>query len=335
MKHIVAAAALAVVALATVALSARSEAFVPLFLWSGRPLFANDHLSVSDTVSGSEFRHIFQRIVGGAHSHKHSKYLNTPVYYESSHEAPEVVVAFVYNHLSSAAASREAGAYGPVENANFQYLRSAMAAAASSFAAPSLLATTPIGAEIADLHSAIAPNAQVFATQIDGDSAEAVNTCDALLQSVEEHSYVFANKQTDLIVVKYSDAVASRADHCMQRVADAVAARTAGNFLAVASAEMAEPLQFAFVESQAHANTLLSGVNYAQRFKAQANGVGATYGGRNGTLPGVKMITPSIFWALIIALVMVIAITCGVCWVQSVETPARFTSTPLILAKEY
>ena len=47
------------------------------------------------------------------------------------------------------------------------------------------------------------------------------------------------------------------------------------------------------------------------------------------------MITPSVFWALIIALIMVIAISCGVCWVQSIETPARFTSTQLALSKEY
>lgn len=327
MNRLLTAATLAVVALAAVAYSTRSEAFVPLFMWSGRPLFANGHVAVADTLSGSEFRSIFTRIVGG-HTHKGSKFIST-----SYADAPEVVVAFVYNHLSSAAASREAGAYGAVNNANFAYVHSTVSSAVSSLSAPSLLATTPIGADIADVHSAFAPHAQVFGTQIDGDGVEAVNTCDALLQAMDDHSYVFANRVTDLVVVKYSDAVASRADTCLQRVADAVATRTGGNYLAVVSAEMSEPLQFAFVESAAQTH-VVSGVNYAKSFRTLAtSSLGAT--SSNSTLPGVKMLTSSIFWALIIALVMIIAISCGVCWVQSIETPSRFTSTPLVLAKEY
>ncbi len=66
-----------------------------------------------------------------------------------------------------------AGAYdvnpsaAQTRNANFRFLRSALSSAASSFAAPSFLASSqPISEHITAWHNTIAPDAQVFATQI-------------------------------------------------------------------------------------------------------------------------------------------------------------------------
>lgn len=328
---------------AVAATQLQSDAFVPLFMWSGQPYF-REHAAASDPVSRTEFRDLFSQIISPKREPAvESKYLNSPLYYSQVHRQPEAIVAFVFNEMSSAVASREAGAYeshiaASPKNTQFHYLKTAMGSATSSLAAPFAVATTPITDDIINLHKELASYPQVFATQIDGSendgTDQSMSGCDALLSHLGTQSNIFHNSRPELVIVKYS--IIDKNDKCMQRVDEYVARMTNGNYLAVLSADDAFtlPLQTSFAETESH---VISGSVNAQKtkqFQTQATPAAAT--AKIGIIyPGVRYITSDVFWALILALIMIIAISCGVCWVQSIETPARFTTTPLQLAKEY
>jgi len=314
-----------------------SNAAVPLFMWTGRPYF-NEHSAAIDSLSEAEFRQMFTRIASTKQEiTSDMKYLNTPVYYSKMHKGPEVIVAFVFNELSSGVASRESGAYSvasssvPV-NTQFAYLKSSLAQSSSSFSAPFYLNESPISEDIISMHRVIAPRAMVFATEIDGDEHGAADQvslsgCDALLNHLTEHPHIYSNAEPDLVLVKYS--IMDRSDQCMARITDHINQKSGGNYLAVFSADRASaaPLQTSFAETDAH----LSGTNLARRMNTFATATA----NRTTVFPGVTVVTPSVLWGLILALIMIIALSCGVCWIQSIETPARFTSTPLQLSKEY
>jgi hypothetical protein len=320
---------------------------VPLFMWSGQPYFAPEGKVSSDALTANEFRLLFTQSI-------YPKSDFTPVRNLLPARAPtiqpELVLAFVFNELSSGTASRESGAYetdvDSAPNLQFKFLKSAITSSVSSVTAPYFLpGAAPISEQMVSIHNALAPRAQVFATQIDGTEHGAADDvslsgCDALIAHLDEHAPVFTDGQADLVLVKYS--ILDRKDTCMQRVTDHVAERTGGNFVGVFSADAAfsdaAPLQTSFAEVDAHVrsgNVLAASNNFVYHTLAAAGATPST--SRNGTLvyPGVKMITPDVFWALILGLIFFIAVTCGVCWIQSIEPPARFTTVPLQLAKEY
>jgi len=332
---------------AAVAVATQFSSFVPLIMWSGRSYFA-DQAAASRAVSQSELRHMLSQILspqllpdaGG------SKYLNTPVYYTSAHAPPEVVLAFVYSELSSAAASRAAGAYDASPSAvaahghgsgALAFAHSAVQSAASSLSAPFYQPVSAVSDSIVALHNSLAPNAQVFATVIEDDavSSSSGSACATLLAHMDDHPNIYRDGQSDLILVKLQSYNAH--DSCVRTVSEHVSGRTAGSFVAVLSADsaFASPVQAMFAESSVNAGIQLNAVNSGARpsrpFKTQAT---ATSNYTN-VYPGILFLTSSVLWGLILALIFVIAISCGVCWVQSIETPARFTTQALQLAKEY
>jgi len=275
--------------------------------------------------------------------------LNNPVYFANSHAAPEVVVAFVYTELSSASASRLVGAYDATVSSAaarghtggaLAYARSAMAGAASSLTAPFYTPTAAVSDQVVALHNSLTHNAKVFATQIDADSSssgstESLSGCAALLGEMDEHPAMYADGRSDLVLVKL--AAYQPHDTCVQTVSEHVRTRTNGNFVALLSADsaFAFPVQSVFVENEKRAFSpqlnMAMGDGHSQRFRTLA----ATTTNSTNAFPGILFVTPTVMWGLILGLIFVIAVSCGVGWVQSIETPARFTTVPLQLTKEY
>jgi len=304
---------------------------VPMFLWGKQSYFRGGHNTVADVVHTSDVRSLFTHLISHANTNsKLASYVNTaPV-------APEVIVAFIYPKLSSTHASRLTSAYA--SNAKPSFLQTAISSSTSSLTVPYVSSRTFLHDTLVSAVSTASPKSQIIASKLESKQDSGVTGCNALLNHLQEDSAIFSNRLTDLIILSYDDTL----DHenCMSRVISHVDSHTNGHFVTVLTAEpTVTPVQMVFLdgtEPASYWNAPLATTEFALgssgAIKPRIQAINTSYySGR----PGVTRVTPDTMFALFLAFFMVFVIYTGATCVMSVETPVRFSSTPLQLAKEY
>jgi len=309
-----------------------TSSLVPLFLWGKNAYFTGSQNTVADVVQTSDVRSLFSRLI--SHSTpktKLSSYVNT------AQAVPEVILAFVYPQLSSTHASRLTSAYASKTNPSF--LETAVSSSTSSVSIPYVLSHASLSDTLVSVISSVSPKSQLIASQLDSSKQAGVTGCDALLNHLQEDPTIFTNGLTDLILLSYDDT--QDHENCMSRVVSHVSKNTNGAYVALLTSEpSATPVQMVFADGTEPAsfwNAPVSMTEFAAgaspsspkvRTMAPASSYYASY-------PGVTRVTPNTMVALFLAFFMVFVIYTGATCVMSVETPVRFSSTPLQLAKEY
>jgi len=308
---------------------------VPLFLWSKTPYFSgnaiDNHQTVPRVVQLPDVRDLFAHLI--SHSNRNSKLAS---YVDLSHGAPEVILAFMYPQLSSTHASHLTAAYA--SNVNPSFLQTAVSSSASSLAVPYVLSSASLSDTLVSLVSSTSSKAQIVASQLESKQNVEMTGCNALLNHLQEDPAIFYNGLTDLILLSYDDT--QDHENCMSRVVSHVDGHCKGAFVAVLSGEPSHtPINTVFAdgtESASFWNAPLVMTEFSLDSKPQNPKVLSIYNNTYWTTyPGVTRVTPNTMVALFLAFFMVFVIYTGVTCVMSIETPVRFGTAPLQLAKEY
>lgn len=301
---------------------------VPLFMWSPRRFFTDSSCvdkEASNVFSASDVGGGVRRLSKiGPQSTREENALLKHFSDNAPSNRPEVIMAFIYPTLSSATASRAAGAYlsDSVQAPAFKYLGSALGSAASCISAPYVdvtgekLSTTLEAAVTADSKSSI-----VSVTLADESS------CAAAASMIKAKSTLFTNQATDLIIVR----AGSHKDFdngCMQTLIGLVGAATQDNFVALLSADDAPELvtDFSSPALQAHMDFTM------QQTLGSSRALLATDSATN--VPLYYVSTP-IVMGLGVMFTFLIFLWIGIGCLMSVESPQRFASEGLPVVKEY
>jgi len=338
-----------VVAALLAVVMAQEASIVPLLMWSGQPYFANERTTIGETLDASDVQRMVSSIIAHQHSASSPRFLANPVS-SSSSPRPEIVLAFVFAELNSAQLSQMSAAYAPANSdeeaaAPLAPIKAAFNRAAASLTAPFVnVDTQTLSDDIEELHTSLAPRAQIVGAQL--ATMDDTEACQALLTDLDErhssHDNIFANREPDLILVKYQSTTASNtardssvpARECLTRLIQNVATRTNGQYLALVTADEAPHKQLSF-ESVANARPIGTvTLNAVPRFATLA---GVTYATTpaNYTYPGVTKINPSILLGLLIGFFLLFVLLLGANCVASIQTPPRFSTVSLPLSKEY
>jgi hypothetical protein len=309
---------------------------VPLFLWSKKPYFSGSgidgHQTVPDVVQVSDVRSFFSHLI--SHSNPNSKLSS---YVDATHSAPEVILAFIYPQLSSTRASHLTSAYA--SNVDPSFLQTAVSSSTSAVVFPYVLASASLRDTLVSLVSSSSAKAQVVASQLESKQNSGMTGCNALLNHLQEDPAIFSNGLTDLILLSYDDT--QDHENCMSRVVSHVDSHTNGAFVALVTGEPSHaPIKMVFADGTEPAS-FWNGPFVLADFssdldKPQNPKILSIYNNSYWTTyPGVTRVTPNTMVALFLAFFMVFVIYTGVTCVMSIETPVRFGTAPLQLAKEY
>jgi hypothetical protein len=309
---------------------------VPLFLWSKNAYFIgraiDGHQTVPDVVQVADVRSLFTRLI--SHSNPNSKLAS---YVDTSHGAPEVILAFIYPQLSSTHASHLTSAYA--SNSNPSFLQTSVSSSTSSVAVPYVLSSASLSDTLVSLVSTASSKAQVVASQLESKQNSGMTGCNALLNHLQEDPAIFSNGLTDLILLSYDDT--QDHENCMSRVVSHVDSHTNGAFVAVLTGEPSHvPIKMVFADGT-EPTSFWNGPLVMTEFSLDSNKpqnpkILSVYNNAYWTTyPGVTRVTPNTLGALFFAFFMDFVIYTGVTCVMSIETPVRFGTAPLQLAKEY
>jgi len=299
-------------------------------------------------LDASDVQHMVSSIISHQRPASSPRFMANPVSSSSSHR-PEIVLAFVFAELNSAQLSQMSAAYAPANSdqeatAPLAPIKAAFNRAAASLTAPFVnVDTQTLSDDIEELHSSLAPRAQILGAQL--ATMDDTEACQALLTDLDErHSSrdnIFTNSEPDLILVKYQSTTASNTAvdssvatrDCLTRLIQNVATRTNGQYLALVTADESPPKQLSFEVAHARPVGRTVTLNAVPRFSTLA---GVTYAtSTNFTYPGVTKINPSILLGLLIGFFLLFVLLVGANCVASIQTPPRFSSVSLPLSKEY
>jgi len=307
-----------------------TPSLVPMFLWSNNPYFTGSHNTVSESLRGNDIHSLLSQLV----THKETK-TKINSFVNGALKSPEVLLSFVYPELSSGEASRIVGGYSPSSKRPDSFLKTAVTSSSSSLSIPYVLTDGSISEELVNIVS-LNPNSQLIASEIESDKS-GLTGCDALLNHLSEERSVFSNGITDLILVHY--------DHtkdnvkCMERIINHVDRQTNGKYVSLLSADKssAKPIQMVFADGSESAHFEREPLSFTEfaidshpgKFQTLATGYTPV------VYVGVQYVTPNTMVALFLGFFMVFVIYTGAMCVMYIETPVRFSATPLQLSKEY
>lgn len=270
-------------------------------MWSDKSYFNGKLVEISEGLHMSQVR----SLLNGAVSTHEGQYVNT-----AAQSKPEVVVAFVFDKMSSADAF------------SASFVQTSMSAASSSVVAPFVLT----GQESMSSLLETVANGAVSSSQLDAAHPQG---CEQALSNLQAST--FSNKVTDLVVVK-ADQTSSA---CLERVMKHIRDNTNGDFIAVVTAEAPSSLIQTSFEATPTPQSLsakrptTSSVHSAAPITTQ--GVANNQWG----YPGVTKMNSGALIALLISGFLLLILLIGVCCLGSVETPVRFAHQPMPVGKEY
>jgi len=310
-----------------------TPSLVPMFLWSKTNYFIGTHNTVSDSLQSSDIASLINNLV----NHKTAQKSKISSYVNKAQSAPEVLIAFVYPQLSSSQASRLAGGYSSSSSSSPSFLQTALKESRSSLSLPYILTQSSLRTDLVNVISSNSPNSVLFAASDIEPSDKSLTGCDALLNHLQEDPAIFSNGITDLLLIPYDHT--KDTGNCMDRLMTHVDQKTNGKFLSLMSSEQSaqKPMQMVFsdgTESSHFEKSSISFTEFAVDSKPGKFHVSAT-----GYIPvfyvGVQYATSNTIVALFLAFFMVFVIYTGATCVMQIETPVRYSSTSLQMAKEY
>jgi len=285
-------------------------------------------------VQSADLNSLFAQLV----SHKAS---NTKLnaFVNKAQPTPEVLLAFIYPQLSSLQSSSLTGAYAIDPQPSF--LKSMVSSSSNSLSIPYVLleGTSSLSGTLVNSVSSASPKAQVLASEPEPSQKSGLSGCDALLNHIQEESRLFSNGVTDVVIVHYDHTKDNV--HCMDRVVDYVNQHTHGKFVTLLSAETssANPLQMVFSDGSESPHFESRPLSFAEFAVESRPGSKFQTSATTGYVPvvyvGVQYVTPNTMVALFLMFFMLFVIYIGATCVRDIETPVRFSSTPLQLSKEY
>jgi len=126
-------------------------------------------------------------------------------------------------------------------------------------------------------------------------------------------------------------------NHCVNRVVSEVRTRTSGNFVAVLSAAHSDPVTLSFSDAShdedrqsSHILAAMTELSAEPVFETEAVGVTPVV-----IYAGPLYITSNILFALIVAGFLISILLVGVCCLANVEAPRRYTTSSLVIGKEF
>jgi len=307
-----------------------TPSLVPMFLWSKYNYFTA-HYTVSESLQSSDVTSLLATLV--SHKNDHKNKINS--YINKADSPPEALIAFVYPQLSSSDASRIAGGYSSTPPSSF--LQTALTSSRTSLSLPYILTHNSLRNDIINVISSNSPHSVLFASSDIDVTDKLLMGCDALLNHLQEDPTIFSNRITDLILIPYDHTKDSA--NCMDRLIAHVDDKSKGRFVALVTAEQSstKPIQMVFsdgTESSHFSKSSLSFTEFAidtkpGKFRVASTALAVV------VYPGVVFVTPNTIFALFLAFFMVFIIYTGATCVMYIETPVRFSTTSLQLAKEY
>jgi hypothetical protein len=229
---------------------------------------------------------------------------------------PEVILAFVYNTLSASDISLASGAYQGVSSTQFAELKSAVKGSQSSLSA-SQVTTQPQAFSEALVSTIVAahPEAVVVVSAGDGDG------CQSLLTQLQDRSSMFNDMKTDLVLVKGVDP--THGGSCLSALESFVNSQSNGKYLSLLSADA----------PSASVTTMFPDLTADRMaFATFADPVVTATTSEN---PGPQYITSNILLGLFVSFTLVFITIFMICCTMSIESPLRYTATPLVISKEY
>jgi len=294
--------ALALALLVFGAVIVAAESSIPLFLWSGSQIFIGGHNVDARVQSPSSLDSLFSALLSAGEN---------PALLSS--QSPEVVVALVTPTLGTGASSAS----------ELSNLQSTVADARSSLSLPYSRA---ISAALSPA-LATAPGAQTIRAKLGHED----DACESLLSRLagDKFASIYRNGKTDAIVIKAQSVAA--ADACVSRVSDLVNQLTAGQFVALFSAEAADVHVATEFPSPRQSVPLFSTM---AAFRPLA--VPPLPPFTNTTIYyGPQYITANILIGLLCALLVIVTALCGVSCLMNIKPPLRFATQRLNVGREY
>jgi len=314
-----------------------TPSLVPMFLWSRTKYFVGSHNTVSDSLQSADISSLITNLVNHRSITQTQSKLGS--YVNKAESAPEVLIAFLYPQLSSSDASRLAGGYSSASSPlSASFLQSALKESQSSLSLPFILTHSSLRHEIVNVISSNSPNSLLYAASDIGSSDKSLTGCDAILNHLQEDPAIFSNGITDLLLIPYDHT--KDAGNCMDRLMTLVDQKTNGKFISLVSAEQAaaKPIQMVFFDGTENPHFTKSSMLFSEFAVDSRPGkfhVSSTSGYAVVVYLGVQYVTSDTMVALFLAFFMVFVIYTGATCVMYIETPVRYSSTPLQLAKEY
>jgi len=312
--------------------TSKTSSIVPLLLWSSNSYFGDTHSTIQQTVTETEFHKLMTDIVN---SHGHKKLLDGSV--SITQTKPEVIVAFVYDHLSSGEVAVESGSYAhntlnqqssyPLSN-----IKRTLSESQSSLSIPYLL-MEKMSTSLVNVIS-LKPNSKTIATYMENKKGS-VSGCDALLTELQEAEEInlFNNGITDLVLLHYHHQ--KDTENCMSRVLSLVAEKSQNSYMALLSADSSQyPVQMVFGDHTPVTETTLVQIQptlfVSYNTSSSSSQIAAGY-------PGVLLANSSSMFAVLLSLFLIFVLFMGVSCVTSIESPPRFPAPyqTLPVSKEY
>jgi len=215
---------------------------------------------------------------------------------------PGIAVTFLFDKLNTGALLRAFGAFSSSSDSELHLVQKSVTSASTSVFAPYVSANKDLfihhfGRETQDL---------TFS-----------DNCDDVISQIAQP----AN-----IVIRISSSEVRDSDQCISRVVSVVDSLTRGNFIAILSSAESDSIQTSFVSQD---STIVQPQNFAARttsFHPLADAAGNA---------GVLYITPNILFGIFIGFFIVFMLVFAVCCLSGIEAPRRYTSTSLVIGKEY
>jgi len=294
----------------------------PSFIWSSKPYFVNNkegnHINLKSKVLTNELVSVVSHAVGN------DKALSELSEYASSSTAlkkPELIVAFIIPQTSSGMLSHELGAYSNSRPSHT--LKSIIDRSTSLISAP-YTTGNKLSDELIELISHSSSQAQII------DKSDCGNILKNLQQQASNS--LLSNGITDLVIIQ-SNLIES--NQCMQRLLQYVDGETNGHYIALLTSDSAPPLKLVVENTKGSSNRP---VMFVQTSAIVPESIKDNVAALPYILPQARYValaTPSTMFVILLSIFLVFVLLIGVNCVVNIETPPRFATAPMQIAKEY
>jgi len=292
---------------------------VPAFFWSAQSYFASEstaHVTASNVLHADDLASVLLATSGTKDA-----------------PAPEVIVAFINQQLSSSGGSQASGAYSA--HARPSALKAALTASTSSLAIPFVSLN---GATTSELL------ANTFANSISLSLDTA--SCEYVVDAIEKRADSFADGNTHLFLIKSADPATTEA--CLSAVTSAVNTATSGKFVALLSADAAPSSLVSFhstsrpsfstqslIASPSH--NVHSSSSSKPQTQSRVSVFDVVTGLDDPDFTGPLYITPAIIIGLLTVAFLLVILFTGLCCTMAIQAPLRYAtpSGKLVIGKEH
>jgi len=270
---------------------------IPLFLWSSKGYFSGRVQNVQETPTINDINTSLLKLTG-ASSLPETKIAKYTV---DSASKPELIVAYVLPELSSTLSQSDC--------LNTGDLQSILEKSESSLVFPYVHL---------DESRTLSQSLLLTSERIDANCEDLVNSLNA---------DIFGNGKTELVVANVRAGQAS----CLTQLDSYIAEQSKGNFIGLLSGEVPTAIKTEYISAPAMLET--SDDSFAHTFNTAA--LSETLDANITSSQSVEYVTPDIMTGLLVSLILLIILFGGLTCLLSIESPVRYGTQRLVLAKEY